>query len=1020
VQSARVILVTWFVVCAHAQDAPAEFFEKRIRPLLAARCYACHSAKTVASAGLALDTRDSTRKGGNRGQAVTPGSLDASVLWRAVSYDDPALRMPPQGRLAAVELDDLRRWIESGAYDPRDASPRIPAQRHIDWKQAREWWAFRPLQSPPSAATIDAFLNDALKRNQLKPASPADDATWLRRVTYDLTGLPPTPGDLAAFLADRSPRARESVADRLLASPHYGERWARHWLDLVRFAETKGHEFDPDIPEAWRYRDYVIRAFNADLPYDRFVREHLAGDLLDQDRRLAATGAQWESPLATGFFGLGEERNAADDIAGVRAERIDNQIDVLGKAFFGLTIACARCHDHKFDPIPTQDYYSIAGVFHSTQVNQVAIDAPSQIAEQEAIHRRIEEANRHVSLEIRPALRAVMDEWQPSPVALRRALEEPENILHPLAVLAEEDARPFVDRVAALRRSLLAPIEDRGDIEFDRTGWFVSGPAFHDAAITPNQPLGAYGGGPLFNSFRGGSDRLTGTVVSKGFRLTRPYIHVRLSGTRDPAQRREPNLVAFTLVADGRLDVFVPEGDGVFVWRTSRPRRQFNQWVHFEIRDKSDTGHIAVERIVLSDHKQPPPVAPPDPRVIALLEGVSTYGELVGRYRDLFLRHGGEPRLLAAFAGERPLEDYSGRTPWMAVRERAEAGLSRNTFALVAGDDTGHNVRVHVRGNPANLAEEAPRRFLRVLAGDEPFRDPGSGRKQLARTMTSGPSAALLARVMVNRVWKHHFSEGIVSSPDNFGRTGDAPSHPELLETLAARFIEQGWSVKSLHRQIVLSEAYGRSSRASGAARKQDPDNRLLSHMPVRRLEAESIRDAMLAVSGRLDPKIGGPSVTPHISSYQDGRGKPRASGPLDGEGRRSLYIEVRRNFLTPLLLAFDYPLPVQTIGRRSVSTVASQALMLMNNDFVAGQAGHWAKRLVAAEPAPQARVDRMFLEAFARRPAPAERADILRFVNRQRSRYPESVPPEGIDESRLWADVAHVLFNSKEFIFLR
>jgi hypothetical protein len=338
----------------------------------------------------------------------------------------------------------------------------------------------------------------------------------------------------------------------------------------------------------------------------------------------------------------------------------------------------------------------------------------------------------------------------------------------------------------------------------------------------------------------------------------------------------------------------------------------------------------------------------------------------------------------------------------------------------VAGEDTGHNVRIHVRGNPTNLAEEAPRRFLRVLAGEEPFNDPGSGRKQLAQAMTAGRSAALLARVMVNRVWKHHFAEGIVASPDNFGHTGDVPSHPELLESLAAGFVEQGWSVKWLHRQIVLSEAYGRSSQASDAARAKDPGNRLLSHMPVRRLEAESIRDAMLAVSGRLDTKIGGPSVTPHISSYQDGRGKPRASGPLDGEGRRSLYIEVRRNFLTPLLLAFDYPLPVQTIGRRSVSTVASQALMLMNNDFVAAQAGHWAKRLVAAERTPAERVDRMFLEAFARRPAPTERADVLRFVNEQRSRYSVSVPPEGRDESRLWADVAHVLFNSKEFIFLR
>ncbi|MBM3763816.1 MAG: DUF1553 domain-containing protein [Acidobacteria bacterium] len=856
---------------APALLAQGELFESRIRPVLAARCQGCHSAAKKTS-GLAVDSKAGLERGGSRGTAVRPGDAMGSLLYRAVSYTDAMLKMPPDGKLPANVIEDIKRWIDSGAEDPRvETAPAV--QSSIDWAKAKQYWAFQPLR--PGGGSIDSLLRERWTRSGLKPSGPADKRTLLRRVTFDLTGLPPTAAEIEAFLGDSSANAYTKVVERLLASPHYGERSARLWLDLVRFAETNGHEFDFYKYEAWRYRDYVIRAFNEDLPYNTFVREHVGANAPSRPSR---DGSYVESAIASGFYGLGEERNGATDLEEVRTEMRDSKIDVFGKAFLGLTVACARCHDHKFDPIPTTDYYALGGVFDSTRTSLGSI------------------ASAPVTKAIEDSLRAIE---RPMPAAPATSLR-------------------------------------KGDERFDMSLFYRTGAGF---AETRNGWL---------DSSRGASNALTGIMVSRSFVPKKKYIHVRVAGTKFAPVREEPSLLAVTIFAPGRYPKGVAgAGDRTLRWRTITLHEEINQVCHLEIADRQRDGHIVVGDIIFSDDKTPPP------------DVAESLPELAG----------------------------------------ANATLPVEAFGRVTYEDVPHNMRVHERGNHLNLGEEVPRGFLRVLSAKGRF-DADSGRDGLAASLTESP---LLARVMVNRLWKQHFGEGIVRTVDNFGQMGERPTHPELLDYLANKFVDGGWSLKAMHREMVLSDAYRRDSAASPEAAAKDPQNRLLTHMPVRRLEAEAVRDSILAVTGSLDRKTHGPSVKVHISEFQDGRGKP-VSGALDGEGRRSVYLEVRRNFITPLLLAFDYPLPTSTAGRRLVSTVPAQALTMMNNQFVAEQAAKWAARVSTAFHTPRAQLDVMFEEAFARPPTAQERDRAATFFA----------------SGGTLQEFAHVLLNTKEFLFVR
>ncbi|HYZ83887.1 MAG TPA: DUF1549 and DUF1553 domain-containing protein, partial [Bryobacteraceae bacterium] len=720
--------------------------------------------------------------------------------------------------------------------------------------------------------------------------------------TFDLTGLPPTREELAEYLADESPEAQKRVVDRLLASPHYGERWARHWLDLVRFSETNGHEYDNDKMAPWRYRDYVIRAFNQDLPYDQFVREHIAGDLLAKPR-LSPDGTITESPIGTAFYWFGEVLNSATDSVKSRADEVDNQIDVLGKAFQGLTIACARCHDHKFDPIPTRDYYALAGVLHSTDMREADVDSPARRAEIRAISSKL---------------------MHPAPL--------PRAVVHHRA--EDQVHHRFADGFGE---------------------WRTAGEAFGSG------PVGA-----AASSLAAGSPSFVGTLTSPKVRLgEKQYLHVRLAGRGGDAKLKERGLVRFTSVCDGYKGQHIAPESTTPYWKTLTLIFERNRVCYYELVDLSPDGYLEVYEMVFSDSKTPPPT-----------------------------------------------DRAEAKSP-----ELPRAEVPTSAFTMVASDYQPHNVKVHLRGSHLQLGDEVPRGFLKIAGWNGNVSD-GSGRLQVAETIASS-SNPLTARVMVNRIWRHHFGKGLVRSTDNFGATGDAPTHPELLDYLATRFVESGWSVKSMHRTLVLSSTYSMSSAPSDLSKSQDPDNKFLQHMPVRRLEGEAIRDALLAVSGKLDKTMYGPSVPPHISSYQEGRGKP-ASGPLDGNGRRSLYIQVRRNFLTPMFLAFDYPLPISTIGARSTSTVPSQALLMMNNELVMKTARDWATESRKNADDPRTRLSHMYEQAFGRMPDNLESEELLAFASKQAERYRALEDPPADPEEAAWTDVAHVLFNSPEFVYLK
>ena len=994
-------------------------------------------------------------------------------------------------------------------------------------------WSFQPVSDPAvppledeswARTAVDRFLLARLDEKGLQPAPPTVKRMLIRRATFDLIGLPPSPEEVEAFVADNSPEAFQKVIDRLLVSPHYGERWGRHWLDLIGFVETNGHEYDREKLHAWRYRDYVIRAFNSDLPYDRFVMEHLAGDLLP-DQRLHPDGQTLESSLGTGFLWMSDMLSDTLDVAQSRADQVDKQIDVLGKAFLGLTLGCARCHDHKFDPVSIKDYYGLAGYFHSTVLLQHGcIDSPQRRSQVESIRQQLVEFDREIALPWRRtagrllvpkiqqlkeyllAAREVLNPVDPeSPPEIQQVaadfgvgaevLEQWVQYLgskeaHRSAVFGawialakyprETEAGDFRRRVQSLDEQLTdrRPAKESALLfeEFSRptyenwrvTGWaFGSGP--DRGSLSPFQPLYRPSGTGLANSFRS-TNAATGMLVSKPFRANKRYIHVLMAGGTDVDHSLEkPNgddegspqkhkvCVRF-VVNEFQRPTLLAESSRRLGWQTVRLRFFFDRLGHLEIVDRSPREHIVVDRIYFSDDPEPPelPVSPnrlimerlADSTVMTVQDAAESYEQL---FLDLLanMQRSQDDDQHELFDNDRQaLEDWLLRGPHPLVenidlseveragdrversatpdeqalaalirrRQQLERTVPESVFARVAIDDRPQDVRVHLRGSHKNLGDPVPRRLLAVLGGTAlPPSVQGSGRLQLARSIAD-PLNPLTARVMVNRIWKHHFGSGLVRTPDNLGLTGERPTHPQLLDYLATRFVESGWSIKAMHRLIMTSHAYQLSSRADPASAQIDPENRLLHHFSVRRLEAEVIRDSLLAVSGSLRRELYGPSVRPYITKYQQAKAKP-ASGPLDGDGRRSIYLEVRGNFLTPMFLAFDYPLPTGTVGRRGVSASASQALFMLNNELVAHQTERWAQRLLAEERDVGQRIETMFLEAFGRPPDLTERETCLAFLDEHKRRYGASTDPGDL---RVWSDLCHMLMNAVEFIFVR
>tara|TARA_Y100001933_G_scaffold246987_1_gene279288 strand:- start:30912 stop:34232 length:3321 start_codon:yes stop_codon:yes gene_type:complete len=1086
---------------ADLPDVDQDFVQQKVIPLLESRCYSCHGPEQtrqeeIPGGGLLLTSREAMLQGGDTGPAITPGNPEASLVISAARWDE--MEMPPDTKMPKEEVAILEHWIRGGApwYGPADEAlvkrEAFPLEAR---KQAH--WCWQPLATtvmPTSADpswdrnAIDTFISHARDKQNLGHAPDADRQTLVRRLYFAIIGLPPTPDQVDAFVED--PRdddtAISALALQLLDSPHFGERWGRHWLDLVRYAESRGHEYDHTTPNPWHYRDYVIRALNDDVPFDDFFIEHVAGDLLTQPRTKGNRPAN-ESILGTGFWYLGDWIHSPTDIRADEMDRIDNQIDVFSRSFLGLTIACARCHDHKFDAISTKDYYALAGFLQSSSYRQVRFDTMienQRIANQiwrdrqSVIETIIGELQKHwpatkqiIEKEIRAGLTA--PETSLDPVGWAKIIYDAKNNSnHPLHAIARAAAVAPEKRDAAWEQVLdqaernwssAATLEVAFEYTKDeplRQDGFAFGHApqragqwwIDDQSGTPQLQISTRS--KAHHDQRWPALSLTrGTQKDQGFleKLNRPgrtlktstfeldeALHVLVRGTA-----ALQIVVASHRMIQGPLHndlVQKLDTQGEWKWVTFKTPRYHGERAHVEFVPEPGKP-FELEKIVTSDKK---PQLSSIGEAIALRvdrEGGTDFEQQIDAYITMTLRglesslFGesesktdplelelanwtlGHPHITEKLIGpvQSMLLDYCGREDQQLEKVQTH---SRTALAIWDGDPEDENLLI--RGSANNPGPQVPRRNLAALGSQSASENSdGSGRLALAHTLADPKQNPLLSRVMVNRIWHHLFGKGIVKSVDNFGHLGSPPSHPDLLDFLATDFIANDWSIKKLIYKIVTSRTFRQQSQPPGnEVVLRDPENIYLSHMPMRRLEGEIIRDAILTVSGQLDTTLGGRSIPIHLTKFTSGRGRP-ASGPLDGDGRRSIYLAVRRNFLSPWMLVFDTPIPLGPVGRRNQSNVPAQPLALLNDPFVLEQARLWAEKIVAADgDSPNSTIIGFYRDAFARAPTEQELDVAMNFVN-------QLAAARGLQngswekDTDLWADYAHVLLNTKEFIFL-
>lgn len=1113
-----VLVVCSFLPGASRAEDPAftpeqlEFFEKEVRPILVARCYECHSGKIAEpKSGLRVDSRAALLKGGDTDAAIVPGNAKKSLLIDAINYGD-TFQMPKKSKMPAEEIAVLTKWVDMGApWTPGDKPVASEGPKVFDLAARKaEHWCWRDLSNPPVPAVknqswpaddLDRFLLAKIEEQGFAPAAPAEKRALLRRVYFDLLGLPPRPEHVKAFLADESPDALSKVIDELLKSPHFGARWGRHWLDLVRYAESRGHEFDFNAPNAYQYRDYVIRALDEDVPYNDFVTEQVAGDLLPKARTNKEQGFN-ESILGTGFWFLGEWVHSPVDIRKDEADRFDNMVDVFSKTFTGLTVSCARCHDHKFDAISQADYYALFGYLQSSSYRLVRFDTmleEERIANElailnakyepevrKAVTESQQESVKQISKYLLAARRAMQTSAQGEVLAilaaeekldlarlqkwiaaLREAAGKPNDLLHLWAKFCEvkgDDVKTFFD----VQKPIFERWQRQED-EYQKTidaaevivdyskvrpeQWLTNGVSFGTRAVKaeeplwsndPAQPLAGFADAaaarrdPTWNGLRaaagserdigklGNIDRAGKTIRTPTFTVSTGPVHYLVRGAGHAyAAMDSHSVIAGPLHNQILLDF--DKGDGNLRWITHDLRPYQGHRVHIEFSPTGDQG-LEICAVVQAERAPPLPVSreiegfeighffaldEKKPsiqgfahRLQLLIEGSDSW---LWSHRDLVPADESKTKdIFARYAAERK-----------KITDRIKP---ESRYAMAMWDGTPEDEVLMIRGNPRTPGEPVPRRMLTALGGTptRTLSEGGSGRLELARDLVDPKKNPLVPRVLVNRVWHHLFGRGLVPSVDNFGVLGQAPTHPELLDHLATRFVNDAWSTKRLIRTIMLSRAYQMSSALTDAkAEEADPKNLLWRRTNIRRLEAEAIRDGLLAISGRLDGSNYGPSVPVHLTDFLQGRGRPTVNGPLDGNGRRSIYLAIRRNFPSPMMQAFDLPTPFSTMGARNVSNVPAQALILMNDPFVIQQAELWAKR-VLAEPrlTTVQRIELMYESAYGRAASEEEIGAALAFLDEQTKEYGLPIAA-AINDVRIWTDLAHVLVNAKEFIFL-
>ncbi|MBI5800243.1 MAG: PSD1 domain-containing protein [Verrucomicrobia bacterium] len=1021
---------------APAPDGPA-FFEAKIRPLFIEHCQKCHGEKKQ-EGGLRLDTKAGWQKGGDHGPVIVPGDPDKSRLIQAVRRKDKDFQMPPKRALGSEEVAALEQWVKLGAPDPREGV--AVAKSGVDPAAVRKHWAFQPLTHPqPPAAKpnawsqqpLDRFVLARMQQQGLQPNPPADPRALIRRMTFDLTGLPPTPEEIEAFERDislsHSPtfspatgeseksrkreserRAYEALIDRLLASPAYGERWGRHWLDVARYADTAGDGADYPVREAVKYRDWVVNAFNADQPFNEFIREQIAGDILaaqgppaDYARRITATG----------FLAIGKRYGYKPSPDYQHLDFAD-AIDSVGRSLLGLSLGCARCHGHKYDPVNMGDYYALYGIFQSTkwafpggEEQKRPSDFPPLVPREEAASldkaKAAELARLDASLAKLKADRVGLDGKSIGGgpdlgFELQKPGEPPTSpwlSSGPNKVLAEAQS-PFAHIHPAGTRGVRVGTGKANDgvrYVFARPLKAAPGKQMHFSVdfrtVAPTDKSGAYrfylGRGVIASLAVEVSVTTTELALRDGakwevIRKLQSGTWHTLRLTLDHAKKTYSGAVGvlgdLTTFADkplganwdGVTDTFICDAIG----HVSGPAPE------------RDLDNVGLLETPFAEPGTGPVVAPAAP------------ADLAERLKKLDA-------------------DIAATTK---LRE-TQAAKELYPVAYGVSEDKPVNARIQLRGEPEKPGDEVPRRFLEVLGGDKlPAGSTNSGRLDLANWLTR-PSNPLTARVFVNRVWQWHFGQGLVPTPSDFGLRGEPPTHPELLDWLTSEFIASGWSVKALHRLIMRSQTYQLASDDHAATLKKDPANVWLWRHARRPLDAESIRDAMLFVSGQLNRTVPGQHPFPDVQKWGYTIHNPFFA--VYDTDHRSLYLMQQRNRRHPFLALFDAADPNQSVAQRLPTTTPTQTLYLMNSPFVQQQAEAFARRLLAEFGDDTKRIRLAFATTHGRVPSDAEVSDALAFLTAYRTKLTALEKPPTNDVELAWAGLARVLLTSNAFLYV-
>ena len=1010
---ARLTVCILFMAHTCRAENEEDFFESRVRPVLVKHCQDCHGAKKQ-EGGLRLDSRDAWMRGGDRGEAIIAGEPDKSLVIQAVRHHDPDLQMPPDNKkLTAAEIADLEAWVQRGAFDPRRESA-APNSKRMSLEQSGAFWSFQPLEvvARPQDATdlwsrnsIDAFVLAELKKHELSPVADADRRTLIRRATFDLTGLPPTPGEIDAFLRDESENAFETVVDGLLKSPAYGERWGRHWLDVARYADTAGDGADYPVREAGKYRNWVIDAFNRDQPFNEFVRDQIAGDIL---ARNGPAEEYADRVTATGFLAIGKRYGykASPDY-----QYLDfgDVIDSVGRSLLGLSLGCARCHDHKYDPISAADYYALYGIMESTQwafpggeeqkrpSHFPPLVTPDEVAKREnakseelarldnaiaALKRKRSELDPDsqtggvdLGLETQQAGKPPGKPWfSAGPIEVTAEAQSPFEHIHPPGKLGIRvgSGKPNEGLRYVFENGLRAASDKQMHFTID----------FRAVDATEKGAFRFFVGRGVVESLAVEcSVTATEFAIRNGsnwevIRQLTPGTWVTLRLTIDPAAKTysgiigtRDNLTVFQDKQtgpnwDGVIDCFICDGIG-HVAGAACARDLDNLGLRATAFGAPDSGPVA-----------PRTVEPDSQQRMAVLDV--------------------EIKML------------TGR------RQAVSTELSYPVaYGVAEGSPT--NSRLQLRGEPHRLSDEVPRRNLEVLGGEVVPASSGSGRLELANWITR-PTNPLTARVFVNRVWQWHFGEGLVTTPSDFGSRGEQPTHPELLDWLAGEFIASGWSVKSLHRLIMSSRTYQLSSVDDEANLAVDPGNRWRWRYSRRSLDAESIRDAMLAVSGRLDRKVPESHPFPEVDTWAFTIHNPFHA--VYDSNHRSVYLMVQRNRRHPYLALFDAADPNQSIATRQPTTTPTQALFLMNSPFVYEASDGFARRVVSMSGDDQAKMRWAFETAHGQIPEDAVVHDAIAFVSAYREKLAGS-EATGERDIAAWSALARVLLTSNACLYV-